>query len=140
MGQTFGNLQNKISDDINATLTELGILMHGLQIDPIGSIQRLSNQLTETIRSITTEAEQTNRLMRYGFVAMTSTILLSLLLYLTNSSPLFRIIIWTIYAGLCLHILMTYLRHSHRRISSNLEHQSTAHSKENRSIFIHCFL
>ena len=124
MGQILGNFQNEISNDMNATWTELSTLMQGLQTDPFGTIQRLSNQLTKTIRLITTEAEQTTLSIRYGFVAMMGAILLSLVLYLTNFSPLLRVIVWTIYAGLCLHMLMTYLRHSHRTILSNSQHPS----------------
>lgn len=130
------NLPDKISTDINATLTELGTMMHGFQTDPFGSIHRLSNQLTNTLRSILTDVEQTNRLMKYGFVAMTSAILLSLFLYYMNSSPLIRVIIWTIYAGLCLHILMTFLRYAHRRISPNSEPQGI---KERNRILVNDF-
>lgn len=120
MGQLFSSIPNTIngmSQDIHETLNELTSTIHALQIDASGTINQLSEQITESIQIITREAEQTTVLLRNGFFAMMTAMSLSVLLYLSDFSPFLRAIIWTLYAALCFHMIMTYLRHSRRRIS-----------------------
>ena len=126
MGQTLDSIQNAInglSQDINATLTALTNTIHGLQGNASGTINRLTTELTETLRTVTAEAQQTTLLFRNAFLAIMTAMALSVLLYLTNFSPFLRFMVWAMYACLCLHMFMTYMQHSSRRMLPNLQEQ-----------------
>ena len=128
MGQSLGNVQNAITEiprDIHVTLNELTSTIHAVQADPSVAINQLSEQITESIEIITRDAQQSTTLLRNGFLVMSISMALSVLLYQLNISPLIRAIVWTVYASLCLHMIMTYLRYARKRISSKLHDQST---------------
>ena len=131
MGQILNSVPNAVntfSTDIHHTTAELIDTIHALRGDASGTIHRVTHQLIETLRVITGETQQTTALLRNGFLALMAIVGLSLLLFLTNFSPFLRFLVWLMYATLCLHMLMTYIRHSHRRISSNFELNGTRSS------------
>lgn len=131
MGQILNcvpNAVNTFSTDAHHTVTELINTIHALRGDASGTIHRVTHQLIETLRIITGETQQTTALLRHGFLAMMAIVGLSLLLFLTNFSPFLRFLVWLMFATLCLHMLMTYARYSHRRISSNFELNGTSTS------------
>ncbi len=118
MGQTLETLQNSMngmSEDVSATLAAVTNTINGLRDDASGTMINVANECLESLRILTQETERTTFLLTNGLLALMTAIALSIFLYLTQFSPFLRAIVWTMYASLCLHMLMTYIRHSRSR-------------------------
>ncbi len=118
MWESVSRLQNTfdgVAQDINDTMATLKNTISNLQRDTSGTVANVGKECVESLRIITQQTERTSCLLTNGLLAMMTAMALSIFLYLTNFSPLLRAIVWTMYASLCLHMLMTYVRHSRSR-------------------------
>jgi hypothetical protein len=109
------NTIDRVAQDIGATMTTLANTATNLQYDVSGTVVNVAQECVESLRIITQQTERTTYLLTNGLLAMMTAFVLSIFLYLTHFSPFLRAIIWTMYASLCLHMLMTYIRHSRFR-------------------------
>ena len=115
MGGTASRLQNCIdgmAQDIGATLVTVTNMIGELRYDVSGTMINIANQCLASLRMITHRANQTSFLLTNAVLALSAAIALGILLYLTYFSPFLRAIVWIMYACLCLHMVLTYVRHS----------------------------
>ena len=108
----MGRIASKVTSDVGETLQFLRNLILNLHDDTLGTIERLSQEITETLQIIRQQGERTTTLLTNTDLALTAAFALALLLYLTNFSAILCFLIWSLYALLCFHISLTYFQHS----------------------------
>jgi hypothetical protein len=126
MGGTVNRIQNSVdgvAKDIGATMATITNIISDLRHDASGTIINVANECIESLRIITQRADHTSFLLTNAALAIAATIPLSILLYLSHFSAFFRAVVWTMYASLCLHMIMTYIRHSRSRLSLTYQQQ-----------------
>jgi hypothetical protein len=118
MGQTVGKIQNTVDGvvhDIGATLATVTNTINDLRHDASGTMINVTNECLESLRIITRRVDHTNFLLTNAALAIAAAIALGILLHLTHFSVVLRTIVWFMYASLCLHMMLTYVRHSDSR-------------------------
>lgn len=94
-------------------------------VQDIGATNNISSEFLESLRVITHRPDQTTFLLTNAVFAMITAIILSIRLYLTHFSVFLRGVVWIIYAGLCSHMVMTYVRYSHFQLASTSQQQQS---------------
>ena len=118
----MGRIASKVTSDVEETLQFLRNLVLNLHDDDtLGTIERLSQEITETLQINRQQGERTTTLLTNTDLALTAVFALALLLYLTNFSGILRFFIWSLYALLCFHMLITYFRHSRSETKLTIE-------------------
>ena len=113
----MSGIASKVTSDVGETLQ----FLRNLHDDTLGAIERLSQEITETLQIIRQQGERTTTLLTNTDLALTAVFALALLLYLTNFSGILRFFIWSLYALLCFHMLITYFRHSRPETKVTIE-------------------
>ena len=126
---TVNNTIDRVSQDIRANLTSVTNTIIGLQQDTSGTINNVANECIENLHVIREQVERSGFLLTNAVLAMLTAITLGLLLHLTHFSGFLRFIVWTMYVILCLHMILTYFRHSHSRPSLTSSEQEQEKSK-----------
>lgn len=127
MGGTVNRIHNTVdgvAQDLGATITTIANTVDGLRHDTSETINNVASECVESLHIITQRADQTTFLLTNSVLALAAAIALGILLHLTHFSPFLRAIIWTMYAGLCLHMVLTYFRYSRSQMPLFLQEQS----------------
>lgn len=95
-------------DDLNENHHPRRILREAGYIDCFAEL-RLPTPITHSQKP--SESQRTATLLTNAIFVLIISIALGILLYLSHFSGFLRLIIWLMYAVLCLHITLTYFRH-----------------------------
>jgi hypothetical protein len=115
MGGTVSKIQNRVDGvvhDIGATLATVTNTIINLRQDASGTMAYIVRECVESLHVIVHRANQTSFLLTNAVLGLAAAIALGILLHLTNSSSFLGVVVWIIYFGLCLHMVLTYVRHS----------------------------
>jgi hypothetical protein len=115
MGKTLSKIQSSVDEvahDIGATLTTVANTIIDLRHDASGTMTYVVNECVESLHVIVHRANQTSFLLTNAVLGLSAAIALGILLYLTHFSLFLGAVVWIIYFGLCLHMVLTYVRHS----------------------------
>jgi len=104
----MGRIASKVTSDVEETLQFLRNLVLNLHDDDtLGTIERLSQEITETLQVIRQQGERTTTLLANAGLALAAAFGSALLLYLTNSSAI-QFFVFSF--GLCMHYFVFIFR------------------------------
>ncbi len=120
MGGRVDRMQNTVdgvAQDIGATMVAVTNTISDFRRDASGTMVNVANECVESLRIISQRADHTSFLLTNAVLGIAAAIAVSILLYLSHFSTLLRAVVWAMYASLCVHMILTYIRHSHSRSS-----------------------
>ena len=103
----MGRIASKVTTGVGETLQFLRNLILNLHDDTLGKIERLSQEITETLQIIRQQRERTTTLLANAGLALAAAFGSALLLYLTNSSAI-QFFVFSF--GLCMHYFVFIFR------------------------------
>ena len=99
----MGRIASKVTSDVGETLQ----FLRNLHDDTLGAIERLSQEITETLQVIRQQGERTTTLLANASLALATAFGSALLLYLINSSAI-QFFVFSF--GLCMHYFLFIFR------------------------------
>jgi hypothetical protein len=115
MGGTVSKIQNTVGgvrEDIAVSLATITNTVNDFRHDASSTIANVANECFECLHIVTRRVDRTASLLTNAVLAIAAAIALSLLLGLTHFSPFLRGVVWIMFISLCLHMVLTYVRHS----------------------------
>ncbi|UJR08058.1 hypothetical protein I4U23_012335 [Adineta vaga] len=140
MGGTVTTIQERVdgvAENISSTLVTVTNTINNLRDDASGTLTNIGNQCVDSLRIITHQVNHTSSMLTNAVLGLAAAIALGILLYLTNFSAILRAVVWTMFASLCLHMLLAYIRHSrHQPAPESHQQQSVQFKNERQELII----
>jgi hypothetical protein len=117
IARTATDITTDVRHDLFGIITRFALTMDHIACNLTNNVDAITYGCLNSIEMITHRIDVSVHLLTNAIMAFLTACSLSLLLYLTDSSPFLRTIVWFLFISLCFYMVRNYVIHSNLVLS-----------------------